>query len=219
MKAMCYPSDGSAGEERELPVTPFDGVVNRDALHQVVTAVLANRRQGTASTKTRSTVRGGSRKPWRQKGTGRARAGSVRSPLWRGGSVVFGPQPRSHNLRVPKRLRRLAISSALNARALDGDLALIEAFDFDAPKTRRVVDLINRLDRTEANTLLLTAGNRRSVYLSARNLPDVRVLPWNEASAYDILWADFVLVEADAFGAETSDADVEDAGMDGEGKQ
>ena len=199
MKVATYTSDGTAGAERNLPETPFDGTVNEDVLHQVVTAVLANRRQGTASTKTRSTVRGGSRKPWRQKGTGRARAGSIRSALWRGGSVVFGPQPRSYRVRVPKRIRRLAIHSALNTRAMNGDLALLEPLHFDPPKTRQVAALLSSIGRQSENVLLLTAGHKPAVFLSARNLPGVRVLPWGEASAYDILWSDLVLVESSAF--------------------
>ena len=201
MKVATYSSDGTAGAEMALPERPFDGMVNEDVLHQVVTAVLANRRQGTASTKTRSMVRGGSRKPWRQKGTGRARAGSIRSALWRGGSVVFGPQPRSYRVRVPKQIRRLAIRSALNTRAMNGDLALIEPLDFYPPKTRRVVALLASIGRKSENVLLLTAGHKPDVYLSARNLPGVRVLPWGEASAYDILWSDLVLVESSAFDA------------------
>ena len=201
MRVATYTSDGTAGSERALPEMPFDGVVNEDVLHQVVTAVLANRRQGTASTKTRSTVRGGSRKPWRQKGTGRARAGTIRSALWRGGSVVFGPQPRSYRVRVPKQIRRLAIHSALNTRAMNGDLALIDPLDFDPPKTRRVAALLASIGRDSENVLLLTAGHKPDVYLSARNLPGVRVLPWGEASAYDILWSDLVLVESSAFDA------------------
>ncbi|WP_419163606.1 50S ribosomal protein L4 [Candidatus Palauibacter sp.] len=206
MKVATYRADGTSGEERSLPETPFDGTVNEDALHQVVTAVLANRRQGTASTKTRSTVHGGSRKPWRQKGTGRARAGSIRSALWRGGSVVFGPHPRSYRVRVPRQLRRLAIRSALNTRALSGDLALVEPLHFDPPRTRDVAALLTRIGRASENVLVLTAGYKPKVYLSARNLPGVRVLPWGEASAYDILWSDLVLVEAPALNGQADGA-------------
>ncbi len=214
MNVATYSSDGTAGAERALPETPFDGMVNEDVLHQVVTAVLANRRQGTASTKTRSTVRGGSRKPWRQKGTGRARAGSIRSALWRGGSVVFGPRPRSYRVRVPKRIRRLAIRSALNTRAMHGDLALIEPLGFDPPKTRRIAALLASLGRESENVLLLTEGHKPDVHLSARNLPGVRVLPWGEASAYDILWSDLVLVESSVFDA--ADDAVDDTAGEGE---
>ncbi|MCG8470222.1 MAG: 50S ribosomal protein L4 [Gemmatimonadetes bacterium] len=204
MNVATYSASGKSGSQTALPADLFDGTVNEDALHQVVTAVLAHRRQGTASTKNRAIITGGSRKPWRQKGTGRARAGTVRSPLWRGGSVVFGPQPRSYAPKVPKKLRRLALQSALNARALDGDLALLEPVELDAPKTRRVAELIDALEAGDGNVLILTAGNKPNVHLSARNLPSVRVLPWGEGSAYDVLWADLVLVETSALEASSA---------------
>ncbi len=199
MKVATYGAGGTAGEERSLPSSLFDGTVNVDALHQVVTAVLANGRQGTASTKNRSAVRGGSRKPWRQKGQGRARAGTIRSALWRGGSVVFGPQPRSYRVRVNRKLRKLAIRSALNARALEGNLALLDPPDFDSPKTSRMASLLASIGRASENVLILTEGRKPNVYLSSRNLPGVRVLPWGEESAYDVLWADMVLVESPVF--------------------
>lgn len=198
MKVKTFKADGKAGSQQALPEAVFDGTVNEDAMHQVVTAFLAHQRQGTASTKSRSTVRGGSRKPWRQKGTGRARAGSIRSGIWRGGSIIFGPQPRTYGTKVPKRVRRLAIQSALNARALDGDLALID-IAFDEPKTSLMAELLSSMGRTSENVLLLTAGNNRNAYLSSRNLKGVKVLPWGEASAYDVLWSDLVLVETGAF--------------------
>ncbi len=201
MKVTTYDVNGKSGSEKTLPLDVFDGTVNEDALHQVVTAVLAHRRQGTASTKNRAAARGGGRKPWRQKGTGRARAGTIRSPIWRGGGIVFGPQPRSYSPKVPKKLRRLALQSALNARALDGDLALLESVDFETPKTSRMAALISALDANDGNVLIMTAGNKPNVHLSARNVPRVRVMPWGEASAYDVLWSDLVLVESAAFDA------------------
>jgi large subunit ribosomal protein L4 len=175
----------------------FDGVVNQDVLHQVVTALLAHRRQGTASTKTRQTIAGGGRKPWRQKGTGRARAGSVRSPLWRGGAVIFGPQPRDYAPQIPRKLKRLAITSALNARAGDGDLVVVEPFGYDEPKTQQLAGFLETIG-AEGNVLVLTDGVQREVYLSGRNIPGLQVMPWGEASAYDILWADLVVVEEPA---------------------
>ena len=203
MKVDMYDLSGKAGAQEALPAELFDGTVNEDALHQVVTAILAKGRQGTASTKNRASITGGSRKPWRQKGTGRARAGTIRSPLWRGGAVVFGPHPRAYGPKVPKRLRRLAIQSALNARALDGDLALLEPVDLDAPKTSRLAELLTSIGVTDGNVLILTAGHKPKVHLSSRNLKSVRVLPWGEASAYDVLWADLVLVESTAFEKQT----------------
>lgn len=214
MQVTWYTSTGEARPETAtLPEGTFDGTVNEDALHQVVRAALANQRQGTASTKTRGQVRGGSRKPWRQKGTGRARAGTIRSPLWRGGGVVFGPHPRGHDLRVPKKLRRLATRSALNARAAEGALAVIESIELEAPSTKKVAELLDAVEAAGKNVLLLTDGTKRSVYLSTRNIPGVLVRPWGEVSAYDVLWSDLVLVEAPAL-AEKSEA-AREAGDDG----
>ncbi len=214
MQVTWYTSTGEARpESATLPEGTFDGMVNEDALHQVVRAALANQRQGTASTKTRGQVRGGSRKPWRQKGTGRARAGTIRSPLWRGGGVVFGPHPRGHDLRVPKKLRRLATRSALNARAAEGALAVIESIELEAPSTKKVAELLDAVEAAGKNVLLLTDGTKRSVYLSTRNIPGVLVRPWGEVSAYDVLWSDLVLVEAPAL-AEKSEA-AREAGDDG----
>jgi large subunit ribosomal protein L4 len=198
MKAKAYTATGaSRSGDVALPNGVFDGVVNQDVLHQVVTALLAHRRQGTASTKTRQTIAGGGRKPWRQKGTGRARAGSVRSPLWRGGAVIFGPQPRDYAPQIPRKLKRLAITSALNARAGDGDLVVVEPFGYDEPKTQQLAGFLETIG-AEGNVLVLTDGVQREVYLSGRNIPGLQVMPWGEASAYDILWADLVVVEEPA---------------------
>ncbi len=206
MKVTTYDANGKSGAKRALPSDVFDGTVNEHALHQVVTALRAHRRQGTASTKSRSMVRGGSRKPWRQKGTGRARQGSIRSAQWRGGSIVFGPMPRSYDPRVSKGLKRLALRSALNARALEGDLALLEGLEFDAPKTARIAQMLKEIGAADGNVLLMTSGNKPNVYRSARNLPGVMVRPWGEASAYDVLWSDLVLIEAEALGETGGDA-------------
>ncbi len=198
MKAKVYTATGAArGDTVSLPADVFDGTVHEAVLHQVVTALLAHRRQGTHSTKTRQTIRGGGAKPWRQKGTGRARAGSIRSALWRGGVVVFGPQPRDYAPRIPRKLKQLAIRSALNARAADGAVIVAESLTMDAPRTKSIVEFIEAVD-AEGNVILLTDGIKREVYLSGRNIPGVLVRPWGEASAYDILWADLVVVEETA---------------------
>lgn len=202
MKAKAYTAAGKARSSGfELPGDPFDGTVNEAVLHQVVTAIRANQRQGTHSTKTRQTVRGGSRKPWRQKGTGRARQGSIRAAQWRGGAVVFGPQPRSYRTDVPKALRRLAIRSALNARALEGAVAVIEPLAIASPRTKTIIELLEALE-AGGNVLLLTDGLKREVYLSGRNVPSLLVKPWGEVSAYDILWSDLVIVEESALSGE-----------------
>ena len=202
MEARAYKTDGTPRSKGvELPATPFDGTVNEAVLHQVVTAQQAHMRQGTAATKTRGFVSGGTRKPWRQKGTGRARHGTIRSPIWRGGGVVFGPSPRDYDPRIPKKVRQLATRSALNARALEDRLVVIDPFELEAPKTKAIVTLLESLEIGDRNALILTDGLKRSVYLSARNIPNVLVRPWGETSAYDILWADALIVEASALGA------------------
>ncbi|MDT8436111.1 MAG: 50S ribosomal protein L4 [Gemmatimonadota bacterium] len=201
MKAKAYTAAGEARPgEVDLPGDPFDGTVNKAALHQVVTAIRAAGRQGTHATKTRQTIRGGGAKPWRQKGTGRARQGSIRAAQWRGGSVVFGPQPRSYRVAVNKSTRRLAIRSALNARAAEGALVLSEPLAFERPRTRELAAWLEAVG-VQGNVLILTDGLKREVYLSARNLPGVQVLPWGEASAYDVLWSDLVIVEETALAA------------------
>ena len=196
-KARYYKADGKKGKARELPATIFDGTVNENAMHQVVKAYLSNQRQGTAAAKTRSEVRGGSRKPWRQKGTGRARAGTIRSPIWAGGGVAFPPIPHSWRKRLPKKVRALARRSALNDRAEHDRVVLAELPAMDAPKTRGLVDFLGALG-LEGKTLILTNGNNMNVYRSARNLQSVEVLPFGTESVYDVLWAHTVVIELDA---------------------
>lgn len=199
MKAPTYTAEGEdTGRETDLPEDPFDGTVNRNVLHQVVTAIQSRGRQGTSSTKTRSTITGGGRKPWRQKGTGRARHGSIRSPIWQGGAVTFGPQPKDYGPKVPKKMGRLAVRSALNARAGEDRLVVVEDFDLEEPRTKAIVGLLESLGIEEENVLILTNGTNRTVYLSARNIPGVEVRPWTDASAYDVLWSDRVIVERSA---------------------
>jgi large subunit ribosomal protein L4 len=185
-----------------LPKEYFDGTVHRPALHQAVTAYLANQRQGTHQTKTRSFVTGGNQKPWKQKGTGRARQGSNRSPLWPGGGTVFGPHPRDYRQGLPRKLKQLARKSALNARASEGTLYVVERFDLESPKTSRLVELLGAMGVGDQKALLLTHGVSEALVLSARNIPQVDVLPYQEASAYDVLWADVVVVEEAALGDE-----------------
>ncbi|MBW8773256.1 MAG: 50S ribosomal protein L4, partial [Gemmatimonadetes bacterium] len=173
----------------------FDGDVNEQVLHTAVRGFLNNQRQGTAATKTRSYVSGGNQKPWKQKGTGRARQGSTRAPHWRGGGVVFGPSPRDYTTDLPRKVKQLARRSALNARAREGTVHVIESIAFAAPKTSQLVELLTKLGIAEAKVLVLTATHRPSVWLSSRNLPRVDVLPYADASAYDILWAEHIVVE------------------------
>jgi len=186
-----------------LPETYFDGTVNQPVLHEAVTAYLANQRQGTAKTKTRSYVSGGNQKPWKQKGTGRARQGSTRSPLWPGGGTVFGPQPRDYRVTMPRKVKQLARRSALNARAAEGSLYVVERFEQQSPKTRDLVALLATLGVADRKVLLLTHGLSEALFLSARNLPKVDVLPYGEAAAYDVLWAEVVIVEEPALAGES----------------
>jgi large subunit ribosomal protein L4 len=191
-----------AGAKRDasfaLPADYFDGTVNEPVLHQAVKVFLNNQRQGTAATKTRSFVSGGNQKPWKQKGTGRARQGSTRAPHWRGGGIVFGPHPRDYRTEIPRKVKQLARKSALNARAREGALHVVERFAFRAPKTAQLAGLLGSLDLEGRKVLVLTAGANESVYLSGRNLPTVEVMPYFEASAYDVLWSDAVVVEEGA---------------------
>ena len=145
LTAKYFNAAGEPGDAFQLPEELFDGVVNDAVLHQVVKAILANRRQGNAATKTRANVSGGKSKPWKQKGTGRARQGSIRAPHWRGGGIVFGPHPRSYHQDVPRKVKALARRSAFNSKAIDEQLVVIEKLGFDAPRTKEAVGLLGRL--------------------------------------------------------------------------
>ena len=196
------PHYSSAGAKREanfaLPAEYFDGTVNEPVLHQAVKVYLNNQRQGTHMTKTRSFVSGGNQKPWKQKGTGRARQGSTRAPHWRGGGIVFGPSPRDYRTDIPRKVKQLARKSALNARAREGAVHVIERLAFRAPKTAQLVELLASLGVVGRKILVLTAGHNPNAYLSGRNLPGVEVMAYPEASAYDILWSEAVVVEEGA---------------------
>jgi large subunit ribosomal protein L4 len=196
-KATYYKADGKKGRARALPDWLFDGVVNEGALHQVVKAYLANQRQGTAAAKNRSAVRGGANKPYRQKGTGRARQGTIRAPQFDGGGVAFPPIPHSWNQKVPKKMKGLARRSAFNARAEENRVILVDALSFEGPKTAQLRDYLGAI-QVQGKVLFLTEGMKQNVYLSARNLPNVEVRPFGEESAYDILWANTVIIERGA---------------------
>lgn len=201
-KAPAYTADGERTGERDLPEVLFDGTVHEAAMWQVVKAYLANQRQATASTKTRAEVKGGNRKPWRQKGTGRARQGSIRAPHWRGGGNVFGPRAnRNFRQDVPKQVRWLARRSAYNVRAQDGGVLIVDPLQLEAPKTSRIASLLTALGVPRGsgmNVLVLTDGHRPLVHRSARNIPGVLVRPFGEESAYDLLWADMLVIEGPA---------------------
>ena len=217
--APFYKADGSANGEIELDSEVFGIEPNLDVLHQVVTAQLAAARAGTASTKTRSEVRGGGRKPWRQKGLGRARHGSIRSPQWSGGGVAHGPKPRDYTQRTPKKMKRLALRSALSARASEKAVMVVEEIDWGTPKTRQAVGLLEAIG-VSGNTLLVITQLDTVAGKSFRNLPDVRIVEPGHLTPYDVLWSDNVVFTSHTVGAvgrtstyEVSDSDfVKDEG-------
>lgn len=178
----------------------FESRVNDSLLFDQVLAQLASRRAGTHSTKTRAFVSGGGKKPWKQKGTGRARAGSNRSPIWRGGAVIFGPQPRSYEYRLPGSSRRGALASALAQKARDGEMKVVDSISLDQPKTKQLAAVLASLG-VPAGTLLVIAGRDRNVELAARNLPRVLVLPVEGLNVYDILRHKNLVVAQDALAA------------------
>jgi len=167
---------------------------NIAVMHQVVTAQLAARRAGTHSTKTRAERRGGGAKPWRQKGTGRARQGSIRSPQWRGGGVAHGPKPRDYSQKTPKKMIKLALRSALSDRAADGKVVVVDSFAFDAPKTADAVAALSALGLGDEGRILVVLGDgETNAALSFRNLTNVHVLPAGELNAYDVLVSDTIV--------------------------
>ena len=213
-QAAAYTAQGAARDSVTLPATLFDGTVNMPVMHQAVKAYLANQRQGNAATKIRKYVTGGNQKPWKQKGTGRARQGSIRAPQWVGGGTVFGPIPRSYAQYVPRQVRQLARKSAFNARARENAIAVIDSFAFESPKTKQLLDLITALGVADQKVLILTDGAKQNVFLSGRNLPNVHVMPYSDVSTYHILWSDTVLIESSALGSQLEPAgDGEEGGV------
>lgn len=170
----------------ELSDAVFAAPVNQALLHAAVVRYLANQRQGTAKTKTRAEVAGGGRKPWRQKGTGRARHGSIRSPIWRGGGITFGPAPRSYRLDMPRKARRAALRAALSAKAGSGDIVVLDSLEFAEPKTKQMVSLLQNL-KVDSKALILTGDVQPAIYKSARNLQGVKTEEARNANVYDIL--------------------------------
>ena len=171
--------------------------VNTDAIHQVVVAQLANKRQGTQSAKTRAEVRGGGIKPWRQKGTGRARQGSIRAVQWVGGGVAFAPKPRSYNYTLPKKVRRLAMKSALTSKVQNGEMIVLDALNMEAPKTKEFVQILKNVNAAK-KALVVTAENNENVIKSAKNIEGVATATVNTINVYDILKYDSFIITTDA---------------------
>ncbi|QAT41401.1 50S ribosomal protein L4 [Clostridium sp. JN-9] len=191
-----FNKEGQKVDEIQLSDSVFGFEVNKDALHQVVVAQLANKRQGTQSSKTRSEVSGGGIKPWRQKGTGRARQGSIRAPQWIHGGIVFAPKPRDYRVSIPKSMRKVAMKSALSSKVLDNQLIVIDSLEVAVPKTKEMVAVLKAFNANK--TLIVTAEANQNVYKSARNIEGVAVLPVNNLNVYEILKYDKFIVTKDA---------------------
>lgn len=190
--------DMTGKELREIEISEklFASDINETAVHQAVVNHLANRRQGTQSTKTRSEVRGGGRKPWRQKGTGSARQGSTRSPQWKGGGVVFAPKPRDYSYKLPKSLKKVALSSALTSKFNDGKMIVVDNISFDAPKTSKMVEFFDKLGARKP--LVVTESVDKNVYLSARNIEKAAVTYADLINVYELLKHDNLVISESA---------------------
>ncbi|MBP2645230.1 MAG: rplD [Firmicutes bacterium] len=197
-KVAVYDITGKTTGEIELNESVFGADVNEAVLHQAVVMQLASQRLGTAATKTRAMVRGGGRKPWKQKGTGRARAGTIRSPLWVGGGTVFGPHPRSYAFSMPRKARRLALKSALSAKVMAGELLVMEDINFSEPKTKSVVSMLDSLKVSGEKALIITAEYIDNVDKSSRNIPGVKNITSQGLNVYDLLYHGKVLITKDA---------------------
>lgn len=199
MKLDVIKIDGnSSGEKIELADDIFSIEPNDHAIYLSVKSHLANKRQGTHKTKERGEVRGGGKKPWKQKGRGGARAGTIRSPLWVGGGTIFGPRPRDYRQELPKKLKRLARKSALSYKAKDLQLMVIEDFSLEKPKTKEFKSMLEALNISNKKILLLTSGHNEIIFKSGRNIPKVQILEANKASTYDILNNQMLIVQKSA---------------------
>ena len=185
-KVTLYDKEGQAVGEVELKAEIFENQINVPVMHQAVRVYLASQRRGTHDVKSRAEVSGGGKKPWRQKGTGRASFGSSRNPVWRKGGVAFGPTPRSHEITMPKKMRRLALLSALSSKAMDGDIVVVEDLQFDVPKTKELARVLANVKAP--NALVVLEAHSENVMLSARNLPGVNTAPANGLNTYKVLY-------------------------------
>ncbi len=195
-KTTVFNIKGEQVGEIELNDLIFGAEVNTSAMHTMVVNYLANQRQGTQSTKTRTEVRGGGRKPWRQKGTGRARQGSIRAPQWTGGGVALGPKPRSYRFTVNKKLRRVALTSALSSKVLENQLIVVDNLNIETNKTKNFAEILKNLDA--ANALVITAEKNENVVRSAANIPGVKTAVVTSFSVYDVLKYDKLVLAQDA---------------------
>ncbi|SES20097.1 LSU ribosomal protein L4P [Gracilibacillus ureilyticus] len=196
-KVALFNQSGSQVGDVEISDAVFGIEPNEHVLHDAVLMQRASLRQGTHAVKNRSEVRGGGRKPWRQKGTGRARQGSIRSPQWVGGGTVFGPTPRSYSYKLPKKVRRLALKSALSSKVKEDSLVVLEGIAIDAPKTKEVISLLSSLN-VDSKALIVTADADAVLVKSANNLPNVKVLTVSEVNVLDLLTHDKLVITKEA---------------------
>ncbi len=187
MKAEIFTINGEIKGEIEIPEEIFAYEINQGLIWEVVTNYLNNQRQGTASTKRRGEVSGGGRKPWPQKHTGRARHGSIRSPIWRKGGVVFGPKPRDYYYSLPKKKKRLALLSALSARYQDKEILFLEDFNLNEPKTKLMYNILKNLKVNGEKVLLVVKDMERNIKLASRNIPNLTLMPADSLNAYEVL--------------------------------
>ena len=199
MKLPIYTTEGKdSGNKTELADSIFSIEPNETVIYEDVRRYMANQRQGTSKTKERGEVRGGGRKAYRQKGTGQARRGSIRSPLLVGGGTVFGPKPRDYSFTMTKKSKQLARKSALSIKASEEAVKIVDDFSFNEPKTRKVVDILEGLEINDQKVLILTAETDKVLYKSARNIPKVQVLEANKPTTYQILDAEVILIQESA---------------------
>ena len=198
MEIPVYSKEGEKIDNLQLDDKKFGGPVRKKLLRDAVIMYEANKRQGTASTKTKGEVAGGGRKPWTQKHTGRARAGSIRSPLWKGGGVSHGPKPRDYSFAIPKKARRLALYTALSAKAGDNELIVIDDLNFDIPKTKQMVGILKALNMDNSSCLIVVSRANETVWKSARNIPYIKIMTSAELNAYEVLRPKKVLLTKEA---------------------
>lgn len=196
-KVAVHNTKGEQVGEQELSPAIFAATINKAAIHEVVVAYLANQRRGTAQTKTRGLVRGGGRKPWRQKGTGRARHGSSRSPIWTGGGTVFGPHPRDYTIRIPKKIKRAALKSALTSKYNNNEIIILDQLTMEVPKTQEIVNILKNL-KVQGKAVFITADSASAVYKSARNIPGVSTDIANNVNTYQVLNGGSIILTQDA---------------------
>ena len=193
-----FDQTGKEIDKVSLNESVFNEKINEHVVHQVVNAQLASRRSGNASTKTRGKVRGGGSKPWRQKGTGRARHGSIRSPLWVGGGITFGPTPRNYYKKLTKKMRSLALKSILTDKLNREEIMLVDEIKIDEPKTKAVVEILNNFDLTDKKVVIVMPEKDENLYLSARNIPNVKTLLAGSVNAYDLLDNEMIIFVEEA---------------------